>query len=92
MNTDFSTAPMVRISPRPTAYGLGSPETLSPSLTSELEKAKEIDSGWLSQFEDSRLLAGACDVKTAQRLAARAPSPFLSGWLAAMVTQMMMSR
>lgn len=85
MNTDFSAAPMVRVYPRPALRGCVLPETLS----GELARAKESDRCWFDRVEDSRLEAGACDVETARSLAAEAPSPFLSGWLAAMVAQML---
>ena len=65
---------------------------LHATLALELAAAKAIDAGWVDDFEDSRILNGACSRATAEHLAAGAPSGFLRGWLTARVAQMLVER
>ena len=62
------------------------------TLALELAVAKGANRTWFDELEDSRLHAGACDRATAERLAAHAPSTFLSGWVAAMVPEILMQQ
>lgn len=65
---------------------------LHTMLATEIASAKVIDAAWHADFEDSRLLTGDFDKDAVERLAAEAPSPFLAGWVAAMLPAMLMQQ